>query len=130
MTSNIYQMRFANPQQWGPYAILVREAAFKPKEMGTWDYLAMPEIIDDICKEYQSKYGDSIYQDVFVRLKPSIVKFESEYPRDNNIIKSAISYIYAKAHGKRLCLDANTCFDAKGNAIPHSDILKIDCISC
>ena len=117
-------MRIDNPQQWGPYAILVREAAFNTKEMGAWDYLKLPEIIDDICKKYQDEYGVSIREDVSVALKPCIVKFKSDY-LDDDVIKAAIFYIYKKVHREKLSMDVHT-FDARGKVIPRKDILKID----
>jgi len=39
-----YRLRVGKPFHCGPYAMLVREAAFRAEEIGNHDYLAVPEI--------------------------------------------------------------------------------------
>jgi hypothetical protein len=49
--------KLGNPLHWGPYAILVREVASCANALGQHDYLAMPEIIEDLCEEVELASG-------------------------------------------------------------------------
>ena len=40
----------------GPYAMLVKESAFRSSEIGNHDYLEFPEIVEDICNGYERQY--------------------------------------------------------------------------
>ena len=93
--------------------------------MCAWDYQKMPEIFDDICKEYQSEYGSSIREGVSAALRPCIIKFETDY-FDKDVAKATIVYSYLRGNGKKLVMDANTCFNAKGKIVPRKNILKVD----
>ena len=105
--------------------MLVKDIAFRAKEIGNHDYLRLAEIVEDICDGYRDKYGISIHEDVVSSLKPCIVKFRSNFRIDQSCIEAAIFYVYKRTKGEPLSGDANTCFDAKGNIIPHGDILSI-----
>lgn len=121
-----YGLKVPNPFYWGPYAMLIRDTAFSTTEMGNHDYLWLPEIIEDICNGYLEKYGISIHEEVVQLLTPCVVKFKSRDRTEDGCIRAAIYYIYKRIKGERLSIDANTCFDAKGNTIPSDDILKIE----
>jgi hypothetical protein len=124
----MYKEKSSQSSSWGPFAILVKEIAFKAKEIGAWDYLCMPEIIDDICNEYKNTFGLSIYEDVSKSLKPCIIKFKSSHGINKVYVRSALYYLYACIHNVKLSLDTNACFDANNNKIPLEDIMKIEFI--
>jgi hypothetical protein len=105
--------------------VLVKDIAFRAQKIGNHDYLMLPEIVEDICNGYRDKYSISIREDVVSSLKPCIVKFRSKFRIDQSCIGVAILYVYKLTKGEPLSPDASTCFDAKGNVIPHGDILSI-----
>jgi len=123
-----YNLKAPDSFHWGPFAMLVKESAFKAKEMGNHDYLWLPEIIEDICNAYHDKYGIFIHDDVVKTLNPCIVKFKSHKRMDDGCVKAALYYLYANVKRESLCIDANTCFDGQGKIIPYEDILKIEFI--
>lgn len=55
-----YRLRVGKPFHCGPYAMLVREAAFRAGEIGNHDYLVVPEIVQDICRGYEERFNASI----------------------------------------------------------------------
>jgi len=123
-----YKLKVPNPLLWGPFAMLVRDVAFSPEKMANHDYLRLPEIIEDICNDYLDRYQVSIHQDIIDALVPCIVKFVVHENSGVWCIAPAIYYVYRGIRGKSVCLDANTCFDGRGNLIPRTNILQIDYI--
>ena len=123
-----YNLKTSNPFHYGPFAMLVKDTAFKAKEIGNHDYLWIPEIIEDICNAYHDKFGLSIHDDVVKSLKPCIVKFKSCYRIDDGCIRAALYYLHACIQKEGLCIDVNTCFDGKCKIIPFEDIMEIEFI--
>jgi hypothetical protein len=60
----------------GPFAILVRDAAFCSTSLCNHDYLKFPGIVEDICNGYKQKYGEVIHEEISLALRPCIVTFE------------------------------------------------------
>jgi hypothetical protein len=121
----LYRMKVGNPLHWGPYAILVRDVAFKAKEVGNHDYLRAPEVVEDICMCFSEKYGFDLL-DVFLKgTKPCIVKFVDNHPRSDCLL-AALYYLYSAYHEQELSRYCNTCFDGEGVLIPKERILKIE----
>ena len=112
----------------GPYAMLVRETAFKSQEMGNHDYLWLPEIMRDICNGYREAYGESLHEHLRAALTPYIVKFWSRKRLHKDCIESAMYYLYLTAHEQELSMDANTCFDGENSRIPPEQIVKIEAV--
>lgn len=123
-----YNLKTPTPFHWGPYAMLIREAAFKSKEMGNHDYLWLPEIIEDICNAYCDEFGTYIHDDVVESLKPCIVKFKSPYSRDDGCVSTALYYLHACIKKEGMRWDTNTCFDGEATTIPYENILSIEFI--
>ena len=121
-----YKLKTPDSIRWGPFAMLVKEAAFKANEIGNHDYLWLPEIIEDICNAYHDKYKFFIRDDVVNSLKPCIVKFKNHFRSDYGCIEAALYYLHACIRKEKLCLDTNTCFDGKCEIIPFEDIMKIE----
>lgn len=121
-----YKLKTPDPFHWGPFAMLVRETAFKPKEMGNHDYLWLPEIVEDICNAYYETYNIKLYDSILKATSPCIVKFLERTDDGNWCLEPAVYYLYLVANNKKLTIDANTCFDGKGHIIPKENILKIE----
>ena len=124
-----YNLKTPDPFHWGPFAMLVKETAFNAKKIGNHDYLWLPEIIEDICNAYHEKFDLFIHDDVVKSLKPCIVKFKSHFRVDDGCVRAALYYLYACIQKDGLCIDANTCFDGKGETIPFEDIMEIEFIA-
>jgi hypothetical protein len=123
---HLYMTKAQYRVQPGPYAMLVRETAFHSKAMGNHDYLKLPEIIEDICNGYERQYHESIHEEITEGLRKCIVKFEVPDKESSKLVAPALFYCWCKAHNWELSVYANTCYDARGEAIPHSAIRKIE----
>jgi hypothetical protein len=122
----LYVLKTSNTALSGPYAMLVKESAFHSEVMGNHDYLAVPEIIEDICNGYHKQFGESIYEGIVSRLMKCVVKFEwSEYDRAG-LAPTVLSYCWCRVHNEALHIGANTCLDAGGKTIPREAIRTIE----
>lgn len=122
-----YQHKTKDPQLGGPYAMLVKESAFRTSEIGNHDYLRTPEIIEDICNGYEKETGERIFDEIAALLRPCIVKFEHDSDHgDRHLTGVLLYYCWSKCRNERLCYLANTCFDGQGKTIPRSAIRAIE----
>jgi hypothetical protein len=55
--ADLYRTKVQKSFHWGPFAVLVRDIAFRPEESGSHDYFRTPEIIEDICVCFKEKYS-------------------------------------------------------------------------
>lgn len=124
-----YQLKVGNPVHGGPYAMLVRESAFRAEEMCNHNYLGLPEIIEDICNGYHEAYGEMIHDELHQHLTPYIVKFWSPKQTSKSCVESAMYYLYCTAHGEKLSTYANTCFDGENSPVPREQIVKIELLT-
>lgn len=121
-----YRLKVGNRLHAGPYAMLVRESAFRSQEMGNHGYLWLPEIVEDICNGDHDSSGVAIHDTVCASLIPYVVKFWSRKQTNQSCVEAAMYYLYRTAHGQKLSDYANTCFDGEGCAIPREQIVKIE----
>ena len=121
--NSLYQMKHNNLFHWGPYAVLVKETAFRSSIQH--DYLGMPEIIEDICNGYEEKYSESIINIYESSLVPKIVKFKSNKRVDTGCIEAALYYAYEAARGNPPSSNCITCFDSKGVKIEPESIISV-----
>lgn len=121
----LYNLKISDSGHWGPYAILVREVAFNAESLHQHDYLKMPEIIEDVCFEYEQIYEKNIFDYYNSILTPKIIKFRSNKQLDDGCIKAALFYAYRQIHNQAISGGAVTCFDGEGKAIPAEDILSV-----
>lgn len=123
-----FQFNLKVPQKLlhGPYAMLVRESAFKAVEIGNHDYLELPEIVEDICWGYQETFKESIQEEIRAALRPCIVKFEDRSGTQGDVMKPVLQYCLCKARNGELHLHANTCFDGGCVAVPFESIEQIE----
>jgi len=125
-----YDLKVGKAHLAGPYAMLVREVAFCPREIRNHDYLRLPEIMEDICNGYQEVHGESIHDTLERALMPIIVKFWSTKRQGLDCIEAALYYLHSTAHNQPLNYYANTCFDAKNEAIVPEQIVRVETIDC
>lgn len=123
-----YQHKVGRPMLAGPYAMLVKETAFRSREMGNHDYLGLPEIVEDICNGYHNESGVMIHDIVRISLVPYIIKFWSSEIIGKSCIESALYYLYRTTHGHSLSINANTCFDGRNRIIPREQIVKVETV--
>lgn len=120
-----YQLKVGKDYLAGPYAMLVRESAFRAKEMGNHDYLRIPEIVEDICHGYKDQYGEDLLPALEAALVPCIVTFRSRRFVDVHA-QAATRYLYDLEHQERLTMWSNHVFDGRNQAVPFSDILSVE----
>jgi hypothetical protein len=124
--NSLYQMKHNDSFHWGPYAVLVKETAFRSSIQH--DYLGMPEIIEDICNGYEEKYGESIINIYKSSLVPKIVKFKSNKRVDTGCIEAALYYAYEAARGDLPSSNCITCFDSEGVKIEPESIVSVSTV--
>jgi len=124
-----YRLKVTDSSDWGPFAMLVKEVAFKSSEIGNHDYLELPEFFELICVIYEEEYGESIRGLIVKALKPCIVKFVSRKGNILRYVDIAAYYLYCKLNNLELSLDTNTCFDGECANIHPQDIIKIEFIN-
>lgn len=124
-----YKLKAGDRMHGGPYAMLVRDAAFRSAEIGNHDYLGLPEIIEDICLGYHERYGVSITDKVANALTPCMVKFKSTRELGRPCLEAAVYYVYLTGRGHPLSFHSNTCFDGRSSTIPLKDIISIEFLS-
>lgn len=112
---------------WGPFAILVREVADHAKAIGQHDYLAMPEIIEDLCEDVKLASGLDLLSDFEERWKPAMVKFIAPAGDSADFaLAIALCYLRECALNGRPGFGAVWCFDGHNQAIPPERILSIE----
>jgi hypothetical protein len=57
-----YQEKLSSPFEKGPHAFLVRAVIFQPRALMNHDYLAISEIVEDICQGYGDEDGQAVYE--------------------------------------------------------------------
>lgn len=122
--ASLYEMKVHDDMHWGPYALLSRDHAFKPGEIGNHDYLGTPEIVEDICICFSEKFGFDLLAAFMRKTKPCIVKFVAG-PR-SGCMSTAVYHLYNVYRGNRCSIQCNTCFDGEGVAVPGANILKVE----
>lgn len=124
-----YRTRVNKSTPCGPYGMLIREAAFFPKDVGQRAYLyKLPEIIEDICKEYEKRHDIEIEGEVLSHLKPCIVKFSDEEQLKEKYIYTALNYLFAKRKQSKLTRLCQSGINREGMAILNENIVDIDFI--
>lgn len=121
-----YANKTQNSMHWGPYAILVRDVASCATNLSQHDYLAMPEIIEDICNGFDDPIRDALLDIFSAKLRPATVKFTSLVDRDEPYIATALCYVHSMIHDGKLDTNSVICFDGKNNPVPFQDILKVE----
>lgn len=122
----LYNLKLADRVHRGPFAMLVKEAAYRASEMSNHDYLGIPEIVQDICRAYTDRYAEDLESLVRSCYRPCIVKFSAGAPRHSGCVMAAAYYVYVTLHGRSMSIHSNTCFDGAGEAIPFERIEYVE----
>ena len=125
--ARLYRLKTSDSFHWGPYAMLVREAAFRAVEMGNHDYLRAPEIVEDICICFQERFKFNLLDLFTFRAQPLIVKFGSSLIKPY-YLATAMYYLYTVYHGNQLSIHTNTCYDGKNTVVAPNDIVYCELI--
>lgn len=123
-----FNLKTKNDIHHGPYAMLVRDAAFNSQKICNHDYLETPEIIEDICNGYREQFGHCIYDTVTRKLEKCIVKFKSNNNTNQNLLAPALLYCWCTVRNEEFSSFANTCFDSEGLPISRDQIISVDFI--
>ena len=121
-----YNLKCDDSEHAGPYGILVREVACYAFELSQHDYLAFPEIIEDICDGYDREFGSPIYDEVSKALVRCVVKFSEEVEADLGVIKAALYYAYTYANDLPVSDNSVCDYDGGDCAVPHEDIISVE----
>ncbi|MCP2092019.1 UNVERIFIED_ORG: hypothetical protein J2Y81_008125 [Paraburkholderia sediminicola] len=119
--------KLGDPLHWGPYAILVREVASCANDLGQHDYLAMPEIIEDLCEEVELASGLDLLPVFQERLRPAVVKFVA--PAGNSAefaVRVALRYLQSSFREGTPGHGSVWCFDGENTAVPPEQVLKVE----
>ncbi|MET3446200.1 hypothetical protein [Ralstonia sp. 1138] len=121
--------KLRNSLHWGPYAILVREVASYANELGQHDYLAMPEIIEDLCEEVKLASGLELLPVFQERLKPAIVKFVAPAGASAEFaVRVALRYLQSSLREGFPGHGAVWCFDGSNTVVPSGQVIKVEFI--
>lgn len=122
----LYNFKLEDGMDKGPFAMLVREAAFRPEEQANHDYHTIPEIVRDLCDGYQKRFGLPIEGEVQAALRPRIVKFASTLRLDRACIEAATLYLYGALRGLPPSWLSNAYYSGAGLAVPHCAIEQVE----
>jgi len=120
-----YYLKTGEPVHWGPHAFLVRDVPLQVSETCNHDYLAGPEIVEDICQSFIDRFGQNLIGLFRAATCPCLVKFTSTIQRPD-AVTCALYYLYCHFWDDGFPIDANTCFDGEGQTIPKEDIVDIE----
>jgi len=124
----LYRMKVGGRVHHGPFAVVVRETFLDPASTGSHDYLACPEIVQDIAACYGSAHGGNLEQRFCAAAKPCIVKLRSTQLRPG-AIAAALCYAYTKLRDGEITSSANYSFDGEGEPVRGWDVVDVEIIS-
>ncbi len=119
--------RLTFKDDWGPHAVLVRDALIQPSRFSAVNYLRAPETIEDICESFEKHFGHDLLARFIRASRPYIVKIKEEPPR-HDVVGSALAYLWCWLREED-CTMCNTCLDSTSTIIPPSSIVEIQEIS-
>jgi hypothetical protein len=118
-------MKVGDSYHWGPYAVLIRDVAFRAHKTRYHDYLHIPEIAEDICMCFEERYSVGLKQAFINSTRPCIVKFwDGEL--QSSYISPALLCLFDNFHANEFTDMDNMYFDRKARAIPQERILSIE----
>jgi hypothetical protein len=120
----LYDSKVQNRSSWGPHAYLVRDAIVRPDGINH-DYLAIPEIVEDLVWIMAGKNGSELIDAFRANTVSCIVKFRSREPRED-VVPIALLYCYYATHGEAPGINGNTCYAGRGVAVAPGDILGVE----
>lgn len=113
----------------GPHGFLVREQFFYAESLEIHDYLAMPELIADICKEYLHLYDVSLYDHYSNCLIPKLIKFKGSCSNYSKCVGAALGYCYNHVRNLEPNRLSKASFSGSGVKIEFKDIVTVENVS-
>jgi len=117
---DIYKFRLN--EGGGPYAVLIKEVAFKTEFHA---FLEGPEFVENICSAFKEIHGYDLLKIYREHTKPCIVKFKEDGGKPI-YVGAALMYLYSSLHGRKITTSSNSCFVGKGIKVPYENILKVE----
>ena len=112
----------------GPFALNLRELAFRSDEVHNHDYFSTVEIFDDILHPLWDKENDKriiLLQRIKEATFPCIVTFVNSYVNKHHVA-CALFYIKLKIEEDVLSNICNICFDGNGQKVLPEFIISIE----
>ena len=122
-----YDLKTRNPIHAGPYGMLAREVAFRPRDLSHHDYLETPEIIADICWAHAERFGSDLPARFEARSKPCIVKFLNGKGR-SDLPTTVLMYMWSRLHGNKLLSRGHTCYDGEGKPVAPDQVIDLEIV--
>ncbi|MCM3920140.1 hypothetical protein ND748_00315 [Frankia sp. AiPs1] len=118
----LYRHKVSNASLHGPYALLVRGNHFNPGAIGCHDYLATPEIVQDIGRSF----GHNLQEAFEAASKKCIVKFRSPDVGKAAVI-AAFWYVYSAIRSDHDPAGWASLYgvDCKGSVAPN-DVVGVE----
>ncbi|MEY9894294.1 hypothetical protein ABIA31_007980 [Catenulispora sp. MAP5-51] len=117
----LYRTKVDNPVHHGPYAMLVRDHLLNPRATHSHDYLATPEIVEDIARAC----GFGLQARFDAAATSCTVKFRINDTRDVDV-EAAFWYAYTMTRGEGIGMASLAGIDLGGCPVPAADILAVD----
>lgn len=110
-------------ERQGPFAMLVREIAFRASQVSNHDYLEIPEYIED-------HFSEEVVREFKQQAVPVVAQFFAEPDRPvETYLKRVFEYLYCCYQKKDFWIGGcNTCYDGKGTAVPAEQMISIEVI--
>ncbi len=121
-----FGVKVSDALEWGPFGILVRDAAFHARALGQVDYLAMPEIVVDLCDDLKER-GPALLRRLRERWQPAIVKFKA--PSDSlaaSYLTTGLCYLRSCVLQGKPGTASVMGFNGMNVAVPPDNILRVD----
>jgi hypothetical protein len=121
-----YNVKAENKFDHGPNAFVVRELLFHP---GTarHDYLACPEIVQDIARFFRSAHGVDLEERFCSESKACIVKFRSS-KKPSDVLTPVLWYLFSMLRTGEVTENAEGGFAGEGILVPPEDVIAVEVI--
>lgn len=116
-------LRWKRKNHDGPFGFFFRDLIDSPED--NVHYLDAPEIVFNIGRRAQDRFGFDFLKNYSDRTKPVVVKFFSGQKYDHILTAKALFYALIKLRGFDVRLYDHS-FNGKGNAVPKASIIAID----
>lgn len=120
-----YRHKLAHPKiNHGPFGELVRAVILDPKSAGTTDYLAVPEMVQNILREATARFGICDLERRFMqRAAAAVVKFRTS-SCSPWVADAALRFGRAALRHEPIRGDLASCqYNGHGVAVSPSDVL-------
>jgi hypothetical protein len=124
----LYRLKTSDALHHGPHALLVRAVLLEPESTGSHDYLACPEIVQDIARCYKTAYGVDLEALFRSRAVGCIVKFRSGILLPQ-AVRAACWYLFTAVREQELSSHSAWGFDAQGVAIPPGSVVQVELVN-